>query len=121
MSDLIEETTDDTTTGVGAVTVTIDDHKNKSYDPDEVTPDDNNNIVITLVSTGTKQWTYKPNPITINNGANFTHSVDATDTILTVNDNEEDEHTIPTHNYTCHVQNNAGESMDFDPIIKDRT
>lgn len=120
MSDLIEETAADDTTGTGSVTVTIDDNKNKSYDPDEVTPDANNNIVITLVSSGTKQWVFKDNPITINNGADFTPTLQSP-TVLNVYDNEDDQHTIPTHNYTCHVKNNAGESLDFDPVIKDRT
>lgn len=117
MSDLIDDTK---TTGVGSVTVTIDDNKNKSYDPDEVTPDANNQVKITLVSTGSKTWTYKPKPITIDNPANFTWSVDSTDKILTVTDTEQDEGSHPTHNYTCHVQNNQGESFSFDPIIKDR-
>lgn len=120
MSDQMDKTDTTTTSGVGAVTVTIDDRKNKSYDPDEVTPDANNNVVITLVSSGSKQWTFKPNPITITNNADFSWTLESDDTVLNVVDDEADRHQIPQHNYTCHVHNNAGESMSFDPVIKDR-
>lgn len=119
MSDLIEETAD-TTDVDGQVVVSIDDNKNKSYDPETVTPDAENNIQITLLSTGTKQWTFKANPITITNGADFTPQVQPGGTVLNVYDDEADRHQIPTHQYTCHVKSNQGDELDFDPVIRDR-
>ena len=110
------------TSGTGSVTITIDDNKNKTYDPDDVTPDANNQIVMTLVSSGTKQWVFKDNPITINNGADFTWTpANGGGTTLTVTDSEADKGRNPSHNYTVHVKNNAGEEMDIDPRILDRT
>lgn len=110
-----------TTTGVGAVTIKIDDQKKKTYVPDEVTPDSNNNIVMTLESEGSKQWVFKDPPITINNPADFSWSPeDGGGTVLTVTDTNADKSRVPQHNYTVHVKNNAGEEMDIDPKIVDR-
>lgn len=110
-----------TTTAVGAVTITIDDKKNKSYSADEVTPDENNQVVMTLVSSGSKSWTYKDKPITIKNDANFTWSPhDGGGTVLTVTDSGDDKKKHPKHDYTVHVQSNDGDELDIDPKIVDR-
>lgn len=109
------------TDGVGSVTISIDDNKNKTYDPTDVTPDANNNIVMSLQSTGTKTWTYKPAPITIAADTDFSWTLDSTSTVLTVNDDEADRAQVPQHVYTVHVQSSSGDSLDIDPIIKDRT
>ena len=107
--------------GTGSVTISIDDNKNKTYDPTDVTPDANNNIVMSIQSMGSKTWTYKPTPITISADTDFSWSVDSTGTILTVSDDEADRAQVPQHSYTVHVQSSSGDSLDFDPIIKDRT
>lgn len=122
MSDTIESSTAGKTTGVGSVCITVDDHKNKSYDPQIVIPDANKQVTITLVSEGpNKTWTFKPTPISIRHGhGNFTYTVDSTNTVLTLTDSEADKGTHPQHSYTCHVESNTGDSLDIDPIIKDQ-
>jgi hypothetical protein len=107
---------------IGAVTITVDDQRQITYSSDEVEPDANGNIVFTLQSTGPdKIWNFKQNdPINIANPSNFTTtSVSATS--LTINDTSADKATNPTHNYTIKIENQDGEELAFDPIIKDRT
>ncbi|MBB3764389.1 hypothetical protein [Sphingomicrobium lutaoense] len=108
------------TSGVGAVTITVDDQRQVSYDPEDVTPDENNNIEMTLQSSGTKQWSFmQNNPVTIANPQDFTSRL-IDDTHLNVNDTGADKARNPTHQYTVHVVSNTGEHCDFDPIIRDR-
>lgn len=110
-----------TTTAVGAVTITIDDKKKKSYSADVVTPDANNQIVMTLVSSGSKSWVFKDPPITINNPADFSWTPeDGGGTVLTVTDSNADKSRVPQHNYTVHVKSNDGDELDIDPKIVDR-
>lgn len=112
-------------TGTGSVTITVNDQRQITYDPTEVTPDVDNNISMFLVSAGpNKSWefmnTAETKPITIVNPNDFSWTLLENKTQLNVTDNEDDRDQIPTHAYTVHVVSSDGDRLDFDPIIRDR-
>lgn len=110
-----------TKTGVRDVTIRVDDHKNIDYDPEEVTTGNDNKIVMTLHSVGKKNWRFRQQPITINDPFNnFDWRVNGAGTVLTINNSEEDRRELPHHVYHVHVESDAGDQLDLDPIIKDR-
>lgn len=109
------------TTGVGSVTVSVDDQRQISCNPDTVEPDVNGNISFMLQSTGTKVWNFNSgNPITIANPTDFSWTL-VSPTQLNVTDTSADKARVPQHNYTLLVQSQDGDEAKFDPIIKDRT
>lgn len=107
-------------TGVGAVTVSVDDQRQITCSPDTVEPDVNGNISFMLQSTGSKVWNFKSdNPINIANPQDFSWTL-VSPTQLNITDTSADEATIPQHNYTLMVQSQDGDQASFDPVIKDR-
>lgn len=105
----------------GSCTVSVNDQRQITCNPDPVTPDENDNIMFTLQSTGSQVWTFNAqNPISIANNADFTTTL-ISPTQLLVTDTNADERTIPEHAYTVIIQSQSGESAEFDPVIKDRT
>ena len=108
--------------GVGSCTVTVDDQRQISYSCDPVEPDQNNNIVFYLQSSGpNKVWTFNSNdPINIDHPNDFRVTL-VSPTQLNVYDSNQDDNVYPQHNYTLKIQSQSGETAEFDPIIKDRT
>lgn len=105
----------------GYVTINIDENNNVTATPDEAKPDENNNIVFTLVDDSIgNNWVFnETNPITIANPANFTVRRVANGE-LHVYDSGEDKARIPTHKYTLHFTGNSNRVLNFDPMIRDR-
>lgn len=105
----------------GSCTVSVNDQRQISCNPDPVEPDDNGNISFMLQSTGSKVWNFKPgNPINIANPQDFSWTL-VSPTQLNVTDTSADEATIPQHNYTVMLQSQNGDEASFDPVIKDHT
>lgn len=107
--------------GVGTVTVSVNDQRQVTCNPDTVEPDVNGNLSFMLQSTGSKTWNFQANnPINIANPNNFSWTL-VSPTQLNVTDTSADRATIPQHNYTVMLQSQDGDHASFDPVIKDRT
>ena len=103
------------------VTIRVADSGDIDYDPEEVTTGHDKKIVMTLQSLGQKRWRFRSTPITINDPFNnFDWRVNGAGTILTIDNSEDDRHELPHHVYRVHVESDAGDRVDLDPIIKDR-
>lgn len=113
------------TTGIGFVSFVVKNKKVVSVDPEEVTPDTNGNIAMTVTSDDPGvDWHFRdPHPIEVDHPRDFTVGPGG-GTVVNVHDTSADKHVYPTHHYTAFFESSRGDviqpdALEFDPVIKD--
>lgn len=106
---------------VGAVTVTLDDNGDYTLSADDVTPNQSDTVIFTMVSSGpNKVWQFDNPPISIDNDGDFTVAPRSGGTSrLVVTDSGSDKATYPQHEYELYAISGTTK-VTIDPRIIDR-
>lgn len=114
------------TTGIGFVSFEVINKNSVTVDPEEVIPDVNGNIVMTVTSKEPGAvWHFRdPRPIIIDHPQGFTVGPGGGSRVEVHHDSA-DKDKYQFHHYTAFFQNSRGEiarpdALEFDPVIKDR-